>query len=432
VAALGVVLLFAFTVALALQQRQTARARDDAEATVAFLERLFVAADPFGEEPMDSLHVRSLLEEGVARIREEFAAQPLVQARLLHTIGRTYHRIGLPARAEPLLREAVARRAAAPPRDRAATLTALAAVRRERGAHAEAEALALDALALLDAAAPADLRAEAEIELGLTLTAVGRHAGAEPLLHAAYDRLRAAYGPGDARTLGAGAELAGLFLGTGRLGEAEARYRDVLARLRRLDGSPRLRHTAALDPLAFLLMLTGRSEEALSFSTESVALTRAGASGSARLRQVLVSHAGILRRLGRLDEAEAALTEALTLPTRRPQDQALALGALASVHADRGDVAAAVAPQREALAVLRASLGGADPVTAQSAMKLAALLQGEGAWAEAERLLLDAHAVLSGAPGEHDGGEQAARALAALYEAWGRPGAARAAAPPAP
>src|SRR5690606_35108467 len=41
-ATLGVALLVAFTVALALQQRQTARARDDAEATVAFLERLFV------------------------------------------------------------------------------------------------------------------------------------------------------------------------------------------------------------------------------------------------------------------------------------------------------------------------------------------------------------------------------------------------------
>ncbi|HLT47832.1 MAG TPA: serine/threonine-protein kinase [Rubricoccaceae bacterium] len=421
-ATLGVALLVAFTVALALQQRQTARARDDAEATVAFLERLFVAADPFGEEPMDSLHVRGLLDEGVARIRDEFATQPLVQARLLHTIGRTYHRIGLPARAEPLLREAVARRAAAPPHDRAASLTALAAARREQGAHAEAETLAREALGLLGADAPTDLRAEAEVELGLTLTALGRHAEAGPLLHAAYDRLRAAYGADDARALGAAAELAGLLLGTGRLDEAEARYRDVLARLRRRDGGPHLRHAVALDPLAFLLMLTGRSDEAVSFSTESVALTRAGAPGSARLRQVLVNHAGILRRLGRLDEAEAALDEALALPMRRPQDQALALGALASVHADRGDVDAAVAAQRDALAILRADLGDAEPVTAQSAVKLAVLLQRQGAWAEAERLLLDAHAMLSRTAGEHGGGsEEAARALAALYEAWGRP-----------
>src|SRR5690606_12621883 len=138
---------------------------------------------------------------------------------------------------------------------------------------------------------------------------------------------------------------------------------------------PRLRHTVVLDPLSFLLMLTGRAEEAVTLSAESVALARDGAPGSSRLRAALVGHAGILRRLGRLDEAEAAATEALALPVRRPHDRALALGALASVHADRGAVGAAVAAQREALAILRETLGDADPVTAQSAVKLATLLQ---------------------------------------------------------
>ena len=38
---------------------------------------------------------RELLESGAVRIQEDLADQPVVQARLLHTIGRVYASLGM-------------------------------------------------------------------------------------------------------------------------------------------------------------------------------------------------------------------------------------------------------------------------------------------------------------------------------------------------
>src|SRR5690606_41287884 len=87
--------LVAAALILAVQQREAARARDEAEASAAFLESLFAAADPFAEERQDTLRIRDLLAPGLARVRVEFADQPTTRGRLLHVIGTTYLRLGL-------------------------------------------------------------------------------------------------------------------------------------------------------------------------------------------------------------------------------------------------------------------------------------------------------------------------------------------------
>lgn len=89
------------------------------------------------------------------------------------------------------------------------------------------------------------------------------------------------------------------------------------------------------------------------------------------------------------------------------------------------ETAEAIAAQSESLEILRAAGAGAN-ATSTSAMKLAGFLAASGRFAEAETLLLEVHDVLpAGATGHGPSRATAARALADLYDAWGRPGDAR-------
>ena len=98
------------------------------------------------------------------------------------------------------------------------------------------------------------------------------------------------------------------------------------------------------------------------------------------------------------------------------------LAVLASVLQQRGDLAGAETAQREAFGLLRAAHGADSPEAASGAVKLAGLLQRQRRFAEAERLLLDAHAAPRRETAGHHGTGRAVRALIELYEAWGRPG----------
>ncbi len=422
VTAFGVLVLMAFTVMLAAQQRQTSRALEDAEATADFLESLFAAADPYAAERLDTLRVRDLLSIGAARVETELAEQPLVRARLLQVIGATFLRTGHFAEAEPLLREAVALLASAAPERRLDALVPLVSVLRHLDAHAEAEQFAREALGLLPEGADPDAQAAAEIELALVLRGLDRHDEAEPLHRMALGRLRAIHGDDHPAVLDAETRLGGSLLEMGRLDEAETHYRAVLERMRRLDGGPRVRHHVVLDPLAFLLRVAGRADEAERLSAQSVALAREAVPGTSRLASSLMIHAGALVQLGRDDEAEALLIEALALSSRRPIDRAIALGTLATLRQNRGELEGAEDAQRQVLMLLREADGQDELITAHSTIKLGVILRQQRRFAEAEQVLLDAHGVLARDSFGHDPhAEQAVTELVTLYEEWGRP-----------
>lgn len=85
--------------------------RAEREATVAntvstFLENTFAEANPFtrsGEE----VTARQLLDSAVKNVESELAGQPIVQGRLLQSIGSAYRGIGLFEEATPLLEKAL-------------------------------------------------------------------------------------------------------------------------------------------------------------------------------------------------------------------------------------------------------------------------------------------------------------------------------------
>jgi serine/threonine-protein kinase len=68
---------------------------------------MFEAETPEGSKGRD-VTAREILQQGAERIRKELANEPLLEARLLATIGWVYTRLGLYLEARPTLDEAVA------------------------------------------------------------------------------------------------------------------------------------------------------------------------------------------------------------------------------------------------------------------------------------------------------------------------------------
>jgi non-specific serine/threonine protein kinase/serine/threonine-protein kinase len=108
-------LLLSFAVTMAVQARRITKERDRAnlaaerasrEAAAAeqvseFLVEMFTASDT--QLKGETITARELLEQGAERIDEELQDQPLVQARLMETIGAVYRSLSLHAQARPLL-----------------------------------------------------------------------------------------------------------------------------------------------------------------------------------------------------------------------------------------------------------------------------------------------------------------------------------------
>jgi len=84
-------------------------AREEAETAnrvSLFLEELFAVSDP-GEAKGDTITAREILDKGAEKIAVELQGQPLVQARLMVTMGRVYRGLGLYDQSRLLLEEAL-------------------------------------------------------------------------------------------------------------------------------------------------------------------------------------------------------------------------------------------------------------------------------------------------------------------------------------
>jgi serine/threonine protein kinase/tetratricopeptide (TPR) repeat protein len=72
-----------------------------------FLVDLFEVSDP-SEAKGNTITAREILDKGADKIRKELDDQPLVRARMMDTIGKVYHSLGLYKEARPLLEEGLA------------------------------------------------------------------------------------------------------------------------------------------------------------------------------------------------------------------------------------------------------------------------------------------------------------------------------------
>ena len=150
-------MLLGFSVVTAVQSAQVrAKAeeatleREKAEQVVDFLVDLFESPNP-REARGETITARDLLERGAARIEQELADQPAVQAEMMEVLGRVHRNLGAPEDAEPLARRALEiRRAVYGPEhpEVIQSMLTLAQVRRTLGDYDEAESLYQEALTI--------------------------------------------------------------------------------------------------------------------------------------------------------------------------------------------------------------------------------------------------------------------------------------------
>ena len=150
-------LLIAFSVTTALQAKRIARERDranqEAEASRQvsdFLTGLFKVSDP-SEARGNSVTAREILDKGADKITRELQGQPIVQGKLMNTMGFVYEELGLYDPAQALLEKALESRTktlGADHLDVAVTLSDLGTVAWRKGDFEKAKSYLERALAI--------------------------------------------------------------------------------------------------------------------------------------------------------------------------------------------------------------------------------------------------------------------------------------------
>ncbi len=302
--------------------RQRARAESEAAKATAverFLVQLFAVSDPDVAGNPD-VTARELLARGAARVEDELAGQPAVQARLWSALGQIQDSLGAGEEARRLLGRALELQERPPgePLDGAETHRRMGVALRRHGARQEAERhLAIAVERLRQLVPPDDARlALALAELGMAKSFRGDFAGAAAHLSESLE-IR--------RRNGASAEIADTlgFLGLLEVlrGDAEAAaayYVQALEGFRALYGERHAKVAWVLGLLAETQRLRGDLAGALDSFTLAVTIHRELLGDRhVEVGEDLSGMAMVNLQLERLDRADALYAESLAI--LRPQ-----------------------------------------------------------------------------------------------------------------
>ena len=390
-AATLVVLTLAAGTGAYLANQQSNLARTEAEtagATTQFLIDLFQVSDPWSFSPITArdgseITAREVLDIGAARIAEELADEPVVQASLMTAIGRVYQGLGLLDQARPMLLEALAIRThVLPP------------------GHPQI--------------------GEGLFAIGLVHYTSGEFAEAEAVLREAAEIQREAWGD-DSIELARVLDLFSLTLSN--LGRYEAALAAQLRALKihrdNADGDA-LELALSLNNLGYVQNSLSRRIEATEAFEEAVEiLSRTGARG--HYSRALANLAALYQVTGRLDESRELHEQALVIKREwfdpEHSEIGFSVANLAWVYRMQGDYARAEVMYRESLQTFIRELGANHPNIGILRSNLAQVLADSGNYAEAESLLKQSLIEIGGTFGsEHIHAVHAHNALGVLYK----------------
>ena len=280
VAAIGL----ATTAILARNEAEQQRVRAEAEAetarqTAEFMVSMFSVSDP-SEARGNTITVREIMDQGAARIEQELATQPAVQATLMHTMGSVYKSLGLYPESRSLLEGALAqRREILGDQNAEVALTQrhLADVLSRQAQFDEAEPLYEEALEIQRTVLGEQTVAVADTLVGLAelLTKEGRFEEAEGPLRASLEIRRESLGEEHLDVAKSMEDLGMNFFDQGNYDAAEEMLRDSNAmRTRLLAGSPHPQLASGLNNLALILWDQGRLKEARELYSTALEMNR--------------------------------------------------------------------------------------------------------------------------------------------------------------
>ncbi len=395
-------LLAGFAMNMAVQARRVARERDRAnqEAEAArqvsdFLVGLFEVSDP-NEAKGNTITAREILDQGAEKIARELKDQPLVQARLMDTMGNVYRSLGLYTSAGPLLEKALAIREGVlggTSLDAARSLTSLARLRIYEGRLDEALSFSRQAADIREKALGADHVdvAWSLYYVGTALCMKGDVERARPPLQRALEIFERRLGPDHMAVAWTLNDLGNTYLLDRDFPAARALYERALRIKEKNLGRDHPDVSGGMNNLAISLIEMGDYAAAKPLIERAVQIAEKSLGPdhpeTAKSRHTLGE---LLRRAGRTAEArpllEAALSSLERVWSSDHPDFAEVLASLALVLQDLGETAAAEAYFKRAMAIHETKEGVYDPLESEMLKGYAELLRKSGRPAEAERI----------------------------------------------
>lgn len=344
--------------------REAATARQVA----GFLAGLFQESDPRNQGR--DLTARQVLDRGAGRIQSELGGQPLVEARLLGTVGDVYRTLAQYEKSEELLRKALAiQRAQLPPGDPdiAWTLHDLAAVLRESGKPREVPRLMEEAIAIYRAEGNTYELASCLVELASYHHQQLQYAQAERLLLEALQLREEELGPGSERVSAILNNLGNLYYDMERFADSERVQKRSLLIKQRLLGPEHPYVAKSLNNLANVYMEEGRLDEAETMHRQALEIRlKMFEPGHIEIGVSYNNLGDVALRRQRWAEAAAFYRQALeTWDLSVAPDhpfRAFALHGEATAERELGHAAEAEALDRRALAIAEARLPADHPL----------------------------------------------------------------------
>ncbi len=401
-----------------------------------FLVDLFKVSDP-SEARGNSITAREILDRGAQKMEKEMAGQPLIQARLMDTMGQVYHSLGLFDQALPLLKSALETRRHALGNknlDVASSLQSYGYLLIAKGDYAAAEPLLQESLAIRR-----ELLGNDHPEVATSLGSLGEldylkgdYAKAEEFFGESLEIRRKALGQEHLETSNSLNDLAMTLKQMGEFERAEPMYRESLAIRRKILGEDHPAVAQSLNNLGMFLYelyLTNKNDgqEAESLFREALSINRKilGA-GHPEVATNLNNLALLHRQKGDLDQAESLFREIIEIDRKNLGDfhpyVAGDMRSLAAVLMSKGDHKSAEEYLRQGLEIQRKTFPEKNWQIATTKLLMGACLIGQRRFREAESLLLGAFPIIQENFGStHRRTQVAIQDIINLYGAWGKP-----------
>ncbi|MEP0547108.1 MAG: serine/threonine-protein kinase [Rhodothermales bacterium] len=407
---LGVVAVTALVVFLAagltgtlIQTRAVEREAERTEAVKDFLLSLFELSDP-SERTDGTISARELLAQGAARVEDELAGEPVLQAEMMTVLGDIYVKLGNFEQAQSLYERALALREpvfGTEGAEVAASLHALGALALDRSDFDEAERQSRAALAMRREALGArhpDVAVTMGV-LALTLLRKGELDEAEPLFREALTISRAYHGEHHREVAALLNDFVLLRRAQGEYADAERLARESLALHRMLLGDGHLMTATAKNNLAIVLRDQDKLDEAEELYRQVLAFNRERLGEEHPYTSTVTNNlAAILKERGAYNEAELLLHRVLAADLKQfgPNHRYVALVQrhLAAVNLAQGDLVEAGRLAQASLTLNRELFGEAHPSVGDGYTALADILQAMGQFEDAGPLYEQGVAVL--------------------------------------
>jgi len=348
-------------------------------------------------KPDPNLKVRTALDRAAERITGKFDKQPLVEASIRRTIGRTYRDLGLYPEADQQIERALdlQRRALGEKHpDTLATMNGLAELYQDQGNYAQAEPLFIRALELrrqvLGEEQPDTLATMND--LATVFLNEGKYQQAEPAFVKVWYARQRTVGEEHPDTLLSMNNLALLYQLEGKYGQAEPLCTRVREVRRRLLGEEHPDTLISTDNLARLYLYQGKYAQAEPLFIAVLEGRRRVLGEEHPDTFISMNNLAVLyRRQGKYTQAEPLLRNGLALQRRRlgaeNPDTLLMMNNLARLYLDEGRYAEAEPLFTQALAIQERVLGREHPETLTVMRNLAHLYRNQRKYGQAERLL---------------------------------------------